>query len=102
MISSCAILRPLEARPRPRVTEFRYSKTEMDVSLARTNCETLRVLPDAFRLPWSKGLFVDRCDVGSFVHYEHEPPYEFGAFGTAVVRTIQSAGLWHSCEGIFN
>ncbi len=82
-------------------TEFRYSKAEMDGFLARTNFETLRVFADDFLLPWSKGLFVDLCDVGSFVHYEHKPPYEFGAFGTAVVRAIQSVGLWHSCEGIF-
>jgi len=46
--------------------------------------------------------FFDLCDVGSFVHYEHEPPFELGAFGTAVVRAIQSGGLWHSCAGIFN
>ena len=73
-------------------TEFRYSRAEMDGFLARTNFETLRVFADDFLLPWSKGLFVDLCDVGSFVHYEHKPPYEFGAFGTAVVRAIQSVG----------
>ena len=82
-------------------TEFRYTKAEMDGFLARTNFEILRVEPDDYYLPWSKGLFVDLCDVGSFVYYEHKPPYEFGPFGTAVAKAIQSAGLWHSCEGIF-
>ena len=69
--------------------------------LARTGFETIRVLPDDYFLPWSKGLFVDLCDVGSFVHFEHKPPYEFGKFGTSVVRAIQSVGIWHSCAGIF-
>jgi SAM-dependent methyltransferase len=82
-------------------TEFRYTKAEMDGFLARTDFEVVRVVPDDYFLPWSKGLFVDLCDVGSFVHFEHKPPYEFGPFGRSVVRTIQRAGLWHSCEGIF-
>ncbi len=82
-------------------TEFRYRKEEVDGFLARTSFETLRVYPDDYFLPWSKGLFVDLCDVGSFVHYEHKPPYEFGSFGTSVVRAIQSIGIWHSCAGIF-
>ncbi len=82
-------------------TEFRYHQHEMDGFLARTNFEIVRVVPDDYKLPWSKGLFVDLCDVGSFVHFEHKPPYEFGPFGQRVVRTIQSVGLWHSCEGIF-
>jgi SAM-dependent methyltransferase len=82
-------------------TEFRYTKAEMDGFLARTNFDVVEVLPDDYYLPWSKGLFVDLCDVGSFVHYEHKPPYEFGPFGTRVIRTIQRAGIWHSCEGIF-
>ena len=56
--------------------------------------------PDDYFLPWTKGLFVDLCDVGSFVHYEHKPPYEFGRFGvSASSRIIQSVGLWHSCDG---
>jgi ubiquinone/menaquinone biosynthesis C-methylase UbiE len=82
-------------------TEFRYSKAEMDGFLARSGFEVVRVLPDDYFLPWSKGLFVDLCDVGSFVRYEHKPPYEFGRFGTTVVRLIQSVGIWRSCEGIF-
>src|SRR5262249_26840544 len=81
-------------------TEFRYRKQEMDGFLRRTSFEIERVVPDDYFLPWSKGLFVDLCDVGSFVHYEHKPPYEFGRFGQAVVRAIQSVGIWHSCEGI--
>src|SRR5262245_38262184 len=82
-------------------TEFRYTQDEMNGFLTRTNFEVVRVGPDDYFLPWSKGLFVDICDVGSFVKYEHKPPYEFGRFGTTVVRLIQSAGIWHSCEGIF-
>jgi SAM-dependent methyltransferase len=82
-------------------TEFRYTKEEMDGFLARTGFEVFQVEPDDYFLPWSKGLFVDLCDVGSFVHFEHKPPYEFGRFGQAVVRTIQRAGIWNSCEGIF-
>jgi SAM-dependent methyltransferase len=82
-------------------TEFRYTREEMDGFLARTGFAVERVEPDDFLLPWSKGLFVDLCDVGSFVHFEHKPPYEFGRFGQSVVRAIQSVGLWHSCEGIF-
>ncbi len=82
-------------------TEYRYTKPEMDGFLARTDFEVVRVVPDDYFLPWSKGLFVDLCDVGSFVHFEHKPPYEFGPVGQAIVRTIQLAGLWRSCEGIF-
>jgi len=82
-------------------TEFRFYKEEMDGYLAQTGFETVAVHPDDYYLPWSKGLFVDLCDVGSFVHFEHKPPYEFGPFGQRVIRAIQSAGLWHSCEGIF-
>jgi len=82
-------------------TEYRYTKREMDGFLARTDFAVVRVAPDDYFLPWSKGLFVDLCDVGSFVHYEHKPPYEFGPFGQTIVRTIQRAGLWRSCAGIF-
>src|SRR5439155_1327667 len=82
-------------------TEFRYRPEEMDGFLRRTDFEIARVVPDDYLLPWSKGLFVDLCDVGSFVHYEHKPPYEFGRFGQTVARTIQRAGMWGSCEGIF-
>ena len=81
-------------------TEFRYTRAEMDGFLSRTDFEIVRVLADDYFLPWSKGLFVDLCDTGSFVHYEPKPPYEFGKFGTAVVRAIQSFGLWHCCAGI--
>jgi SAM-dependent methyltransferase len=76
-------------------TEFRYRRPEVDGFLSRTNFETLRILPDDYFLPWSKGLFVDLCDVGSFVHFEHKPPYEFGSFGTKVVKAIQSAGIFY-------
>jgi len=82
-------------------TEFRYAKAEMDRFLRNTDFEVLRVEPDDFLSPWNKGLFVDLCDVGSFVHHEHKPPFEFGRFGSRVIATIQSAGLWHSCAGIF-
>jgi SAM-dependent methyltransferase len=82
-------------------TEFRYLKSEMDAFLAKSGFEVMRVLPDDYFLPWSKGIFVDVCDVGSFVKYEHKPVYEFGRFGRNVIRVIQSVGLWHSCEGIF-
>ena len=82
-------------------TEFRYRKAEMDGFLARTNFEVVEVLPDDYRLPWSKGLFVDVCDVGSFFNYEPKPPYEFGPAGRAVVRAIQRFGLWHSSGGLF-
>ncbi len=82
-------------------TEFRYAKAEMDQFLANTNFEVLRVGPDDYYLPWSKGLFVDVCDVGSFFKYEHKPPYEFGPVGTTLIRLIQSVGIWKSCEGIF-
>jgi hypothetical protein len=82
-------------------TEFRYRKEEMDGFLARSGFDVLEVLPDDYRLPWSKGLFVDLCDVGSFFNYEPKPPYEFGPVGRAIVRAIQSAGLWHSSGGLF-
>jgi ubiquinone/menaquinone biosynthesis C-methylase UbiE len=82
-------------------TEFRFTPAEMDGFLSRAGFEVIRVEADDYFLPWSKGLFVDLCDVGSFVRYEHKPPYEFGPFGTAVVRLIQSVGLWHSAAGIF-
>ena len=73
----------------------------MDGFLAQAGFEVMRVLPDDYYLPWSKGLFVDVCDVGSFVKYEHKPAFEFGRFGRNVIRVIQSVGIWHSCEGIF-
>jgi SAM-dependent methyltransferase len=82
-------------------TEFRYRKEEMDGFLVRSGFDVLEVLPDYYRLPWSKGLFVDLCDVGSFFNYEPKPPYEFGPVGRAIVRAIQSAGLWHSSGGLF-
>ena len=82
-------------------TEFRYTKAEMDRFLQNTRFDVLRVEPDDFKLPWTKGLFVDLCDVGSFVHFEHKPPFEFDRFGQRVIGAIQSVGLWHSCAGIF-
>ena len=82
-------------------TEYRYTRSEMDGFLTRSGFEVIRAVPDDYYLPWSKGLFVDLCDVGSFVKYEPKPPYEFGRFGQTVARAIQSVGLTHSCEGIF-
>jgi hypothetical protein len=82
-------------------TEFRYTKAEMDRALERTNFEVLRVLPDDFRPPWSKGLFVDLCDIGCFFSYQPKPPYEFRGWMERVARSIRSLGVWHSCEGIF-
>ena len=67
-------------------TEFRYSRAEMDGFLRATDFEIVRIEPDDFFLPWTKGLFVDLCDVGSFVHFEHKPPYEFGRAGRVVIR----------------
>jgi SAM-dependent methyltransferase len=82
-------------------TEFRYTRTEMEGFLTRAGFAVLEVLPDDYRLPWSKGLFVDLCDVGSFFNYEPKPAYEFGPRGRAVVRAIQRLGLWHSSGGLF-
>jgi SAM-dependent methyltransferase len=82
-------------------TEFRYTKAEMDAFLVRTGFEVLEVLPDDYHLPWSKGLFVDLCDVGSFFNYEPKPPYEFGPRGLAMVRLLQRAGSWHTSGGLF-
>jgi len=81
-------------------TEYHYTKREMDGFLARSRFEVLRVLPDDFILPWSKGLFVDLCDIGCFVGYA-PTPFQFGRFGTQVARLIRSAGIWRSCGGIF-
>lgn len=82
-------------------TEFRYRRSEMEEFLARTNFEVVRVLPDDFVLPWSKGLFVDLCDVGYFFGYEPRPHYQFGPFGLRVVRFIHRFGIWRCCAGIF-
>jgi SAM-dependent methyltransferase len=82
-------------------TEFRYSKHEMDAFLSRTGFEVMEVFPDDFRLPWSKGLFVDLCDVGYFFGYEPRPPYQFGAVGLRLVRLIHRFGPWSCCAGIF-
>ncbi len=81
-------------------TEFRYTRAEMDEFLKRASFETVRVQPDDFRPPWSKGLFCDLCDLGSFVGYEPKPPFEFGPFGRAVAGFIRSFGVWRSCGGI--
>lgn len=94
------LIRRLQGQPLG-FTEFRYAKHEMDTFLARTNFEVLRVLPDDFRLPWSKGLFVDLSDVGCFFRYVPPRPYEFGRFGTRVRRLIHRCGPWQSCAGIF-
>jgi SAM-dependent methyltransferase len=82
-------------------TEYRYRRHEMDRFLARTGFDVVRVVPDDYRLPWTKGLYNDLCDVGSFVNRMHRPPFEFGPLGRGVVRAIQSAGAWGSCAGIF-
>jgi hypothetical protein len=82
-------------------TEFRYTQAEMDGFLARTGFEVLEVLPDDYYLPWSKGLFVDLCDVGSFFNYEPKPPYEFGPRGRTLVRVLQRAGARHTSGGLF-
>jgi len=82
-------------------TEFRYTQAEVDGFLRATDFDVVEVAPDDFFLPWNKGLFVDVCDVGSFVHYEHKPPFEFGRAGRAVIGALQSASLWHTCAGIF-
>ena len=82
-------------------TEYRYTRAEMDCFLGASGFETLRVLPDDYRLPWVKGLYSDACDVGSFVRLMPKRPYEFGRLGRAVARGLQRFGLWHSCEGIF-
>jgi len=82
-------------------TEFRYTQAEMDGFLARAGFDVLEVLPDDYHLPWSKGLFVDLCDVGSFFNYEPKPPYEFGPRGRALVRLLQRAGLRHTSGGLF-
>lgn len=82
-------------------TEYRYTREEMDGFLQRTGFETIAVRPDDFKMPWSKGLFCDLCDLGCFVGYEPKPPYEFGPLGRGVVRLIRGFGIWHSCGGIF-
>jgi ubiquinone/menaquinone biosynthesis C-methylase UbiE len=82
-------------------TEFRYIRPEMEGFLRRTNFDIVDVHPDDYFPPWSKGLFCDVCDIGCFVDYYHEPPYEFGPVGRAVTALIRSAGIWHSCAGIF-
>ncbi len=82
-------------------TEFRYTRAEMDGFLRDAAFEPVRVVPDDYTLPWSKGLYVDACDVGSYVRLVPKRPYEFGRVGQAVVRTIQRFGAWRSCAGIF-
>jgi SAM-dependent methyltransferase len=82
-------------------TEFRYTRAELEGFLTRSGFDVLEVFPDDYKLPWSKGLFVDLCDVGSFFNYEPKPAYEFGPRGRAVVRAIQRVGLWHSSGGLF-
>lgn len=81
-------------------TEFRYTRREVTGFLQRTDFTIERVLPDDFILPWSKGLFVDFCDVGIF--FNHLPkPYEFGPFGQRFARFIHRFGIWRCCAGIF-
>jgi SAM-dependent methyltransferase len=81
-------------------TEFRYTKSDMDGFLARSRFEVLRVLPDDFILPWSKGLYLDLCDVGVFIRPAPRL-FQLGRFETRVARLIQSFGIWHCCGGIF-
>jgi SAM-dependent methyltransferase len=88
-------------RRRPVVfTEFRYTKSEMDGFLARSRFEVLRVLPDDFILPLSKGLYLDLCDAGVFIRPASRL-FHLNTFETLVARLIQSFGLWHCCGGIF-
>jgi len=89
-------------RKRPLAfTEYRYTQPEMDGFLQRSGFRILRVVPDDFILPWTKGLFVDFCDVGIFFDYLPQRPYEFGPRGLRAVRLIRRLGLWRSCAGIF-
>ena len=81
-------------------TEYHYTKHEMDGFLLRSGFHVLRVLPDDFNAPWSKGLFIDLCDIGAFLRYTPRP-FQFGPFGARVARLIRSMGVWHSCAGIF-
>jgi len=81
-------------------TEYHYTKREMDGFLARSRFEVLRVLPDDFILPWSKGLYLDLCDVGVFIRPAPRL-FHLGRFETRVARLIQSFGIWRSCGGIF-
>jgi ubiquinone/menaquinone biosynthesis C-methylase UbiE len=91
-----------EMRGRPLgFTEFRYTRSDMEGFLRRTDFEIVDVRPDDFFPPWSKGLFCDLCDVGSFFFYEPRPVYEFGPVGRAITGFIRSFGLWHSCGGVF-
>jgi len=94
----CAVWRRL-GRPLG-FTEYRYSRREMQGFLARSGFEVLEVHPDDYRHPWSKGLFVDLCDIGSFFNYEPKPPYQFGRFGRTMARMIRSASVWWWCGGI--
>jgi SAM-dependent methyltransferase len=82
-------------------TEFRYAREEMDGFLTRAGFEILEVLPDDFIPPWSKGLFVDLCDVGCFFNYYPKPLFHFGRMGRLVAAAVRGLGVWHSCEGIF-
>jgi len=95
----CAVWRRL-GRPLG-FTEYRYSRTEMQGFLDRSGFEVLEVHPDDYHHPWSKGLFVDVCDIGSFFNYEPKPPYEFGRFGRLVARVIRVASPWWWCGGVF-
>lgn len=89
-------------RKRPLAfTEYRYTQQEMDGFLVRSGFRILRVEPDDFILPWTKGLFVDFCDVGIFFDYLPQHPYEFDQRGLRAVRLIRTLGLWRSCAGIF-
>ena len=81
-------------------TEFRYSQREMQGFLQQTQFTIERVLPDDFILPWSKGLFVDFCDLSIF--FNHMPkPYEFGPRGQRIARFIHRFGIWTCCAGVF-
>jgi SAM-dependent methyltransferase len=82
-------------------TEFRYTKPEMNRFLTSANFDIVSVDPDDYYPPWSRGLFGDLCDIGSFFDYEPKPLFGFGPFGQRVAHVIRSFGIWHSCGGIF-
>ena len=89
-------------RERPLAfTEYRYTRAEMNGFLQRAGFRILRVVPDDFVLPWTKGLFVDFCDVAIFFDHLPQRPYEFGPRGLRAVHLIRRLGLWRSCAGIF-
>jgi ubiquinone/menaquinone biosynthesis C-methylase UbiE len=95
----CGIL--ILCRRRLAFTEYRYTQAEMDGFVSRAGFEVLRTVPDDYKLPWSKGLFCDLCDVASFFYYEPRPLYEFRLLGRTVAALLQRISPWLACGGIF-